>query len=229
MPLPGQAASLAAGEPVDVVRMAPSREDLLERIRETEARFPMPEWEVRRLPERRWVLELVPEGGVGLEVGVFRGAFAELICEVARPRKLYLVDPWTRLGETFGWGKEYTNFDTLTTLAARQEAEARVGLFPEVEAVVIEGVYPACSGQIAEPLDFAYLDAGHRYENTLWELRALARQVKPGGLILGDDWHPNPEHQHHGVFRAVNQFCQSDGWELIRAGRGAQWAIRRRD
>jgi SAM-dependent methyltransferase len=208
--------------------MTQTREALFARIRDTEARFPIPEWDTRRLPARRWVVEMLPKGGVGLEVGVFRGCFSALICEVVQPKKLYLVDPWTTLGDTFGWGKEYTNFDTLTTRAAREEAEARVALFPDVETVIIEGTYPACRDRIEEPLDFAYLDASHKFGATLAELRALARQVKPDALILGDDWHPDPEHQHHGVFRAVNEFCETDGWELIRAGPGAQWAIRRK-
>ena len=96
-------------------------------LRDSHTRWPMPAGEMERLEKRRWVLELLPKGGVGVEIGVFRGHFSNLICQIAQPRKLYLVDPWTTLGETFGWGKAYTNFDTLPTRVARAASGFRPG------------------------------------------------------------------------------------------------------
>lgn len=150
-----------------------------------------------------------------------------MICQIVKPRKLYLVDPWTKSGETFGWGKEYTNFDTLTTAAAMAETRARVERFPDTETVLIEDIYPTCAEQIKEPLDWAYLDASHKYNRTLNELWHLNGQAGAHGIILGDDWHINPKHQHHGVFLAVHEFLDKSDWELIAAGRGNQWAIKR--
>jgi hypothetical protein len=197
-------------------------------IARIEARFPMPQPELARYERRRWVLSHLPKGGVGAEIGVFRGHFAELICAVAKPRKLYLVDPWRRIGPTYTWVEAYTNNGTLTTEAAWQEARARVGRHPEVELVQIEGYYPVCADRIDEPLDFAYLDASHSYASTLAELRALERQVKPGGAILGDDWHPDPASAHHGVFRAVQDFVVRSDWQIFVCGPGGQWMLRKR-
>jgi len=121
-------------------------------LSENEARFPIPAWDRDRLPNRRWVLRHAKTYGVGVEIGVFRGQFSALICEIAKPKELYLVDPWTTLGETFGWGKEYTSFDRLTTLSARQEAIARVAAFPEVTCHIIEGSYPTCRDRLPEQL-----------------------------------------------------------------------------
>lgn len=207
---------------------APSPDDPAEIIRRIETLYPMPRQELERLNARRWILNYIPIGGVGVEVGVFRGHFSALICAKARPRKLYLIDPWTKLGATFGWGKEYTNFDTLTTEAARSEATARVAQFPETEAVIIEDIYPTCAARISEPLDFAYLDASHKYKPTLNELHHLKAQMSPDGVILGDDWAPDPQHQHHGVFLAVQEFSRETEWDIIAAGPGAQWALKRR-
>lgn len=193
-----------------------------------EKQFPMPKGEIQRLDGRRWILNLVPKGGIGAEIGVFRGHFSDLICRIAEPRKLYLIDPWTTIGPTFGWGKEYTNFDTLTTAAARDQARAHVEQHSNVECVVIEDLYPRCKDQIREPLDFAYLDASHNYTPTLNELRHLTHQIKPGGIIIGDDWAPDPKAQHHGVFRAVQEFVSSSDWQIVAAGPAAQWAIRRK-
>jgi hypothetical protein len=196
-------------------------------IAATEAAFPMPEGEIRRLQARRWILHWVKKGGVGAEIGVFRGHFSDLICQVAQPRKLYLIDPWTKAGPTFGWGAAYTNFGTLSTSAARDQAAAFVRQYPSVECVLIEDTYPTCADAICEPLDFAYLDASHSYERTLQELRSLDRQITQDGTIIGDDWAPEPASQHHGVFRAVQDFVSAADWQIVAAGPGAQWAVRR--
>lgn len=193
-----------------------------------EAKFPIPDWDKERLARRRWVLNHAGKGGVGAEIGVFRGQFSALICEIAKPRALYLVDPWTTLGETFGWGKEYTSFDRLTTLGARQETMARVAGFPDVACHIVEGIYPRCKDRLPEQLDWAYLDASHKFEPTLNELRHLDAQIAPGGVIMGDDWDPNPQAMHHGVFLAVQQFVRERPWEIRAAGHGAQWVIQRR-
>ena len=196
-------------------------------VAQIDARFPMPEAEIKRLRARRWILDWMPKGAVGAEIGVFRGHFSALICEHLAPRRLYLIDPWRHLGPHFGWGKDYTNNNTLTTEAAREQTLARMALFPQVESVVIEGFYPACDDQIPEPLDFAYLDASHNYAETLAELRCLHHRIKPGGILCGDDWRPDPKAVHHGVYRAIQEFVREGTWEVMVAGPGGQWALRR--
>ncbi len=198
------------------------------RVAEIETQFPMPEAEIRRLKARRWILDWVPKNGVGAEIGVFRGHFSALICEALTPRRLYLVDPWTLEGETYKWGGGYTNNGALPTALARAQALARVEAFPAVEAVVLEAYFPQCAGQIPEPLDFAYLDASHRFEATLAELHALSGMIRPGGIVFGDDWRPKPTAAHHAVYRAVQRFLNESDWELMVAGPAGQWAIRRR-
>jgi hypothetical protein len=198
------------------------------RVAEIETQFPMPEAEIRRLKARRWILDWVPKGGVGAEIGVFRGHFSALICEVLAPKRLYLVDPWTLEGETYAWGGAYTNKGKLPTALAREQTLARVQAFAKTEAVVLENYFPDCAAQIPEPLDFAYLDAGHRFDSTLAELRALSGMIRPGGIIFGDDWRPKPTAVHHAVYRAVQRFLNESDWELMVAGPAGQWAICRR-
>lgn len=197
-------------------------------LKRGEAAFPMPQPELDRLAKRRWILRYARKGGVGAEIGVFRGHFSEIICQTIAPSKLYLVDPWTSLGATFGWGKAYTANDTLPTALARDEARARTEAFPDTEAVMVEGHFPACRECFAEPLDFAYLDASHDYAATLQELEALSDLIAPGGVIFGDDWQINPAHQHHGVFCAVQEFTRAQPWQIVAAGPSGKWALARR-
>ena len=99
--------------------------------------------------------------------------------------------------------------------------------FKNTETVLIEGQFPACADQMVKQLDWAYLDASHKFEPTLNELQALDAFIKDDGFILGDDWEPNPDGDHHGVFRAVHHFVNENDWDLIKAGPGRQWIIQR--
>lgn len=191
-----------------------------------EAACPFPLGEKQRLERRTYILDRLPRNSIGAEIGVFRGHFSEIICRIVQPRKFYLIDPWTKIGETFGWGKEYTNFDKLRTADARDEAILRTRQFPETETVVIEGRYPDCADKITDTLDWAYIDASHAYQSTLTELRSIQNLIRPGGYILGDDWAPDPKAQHHGVYRAVHTFMRETSWNLDVAGPGKQWALR---
>jgi len=190
--------------------------------------FPFPEGELRRTFARQWILDFIPRGGVGAEIGVFRGHFSERILEVNKPRKLYLVDPWTLIGEYFSWSDDYTNFGRLPTSVAKREVELLVNDFPETDSVIIEDSFPTCIARITEPLDWAYVDASHGYQATLGELYALSGILVADGTIIGDDWHSDPSHCHHGVYRAVQEFVRMSDFEIVAAGVAGQWCLKRR-
>src|SRR5579859_418430 len=63
--------------------------------------FPFPRWALEGAAARRWVLENASRGSVGAEVGVFRGHFSEVILSTLSPKKFYMIDPWTKIGEFF--------------------------------------------------------------------------------------------------------------------------------
>ena len=71
-------------------------------LEDSTRRYPLPDSELRRLELRKWILNYVPKGGVGGEIGAFRGHFSEVLLQWLEPRKAYLVDPWTLRGEFFG-------------------------------------------------------------------------------------------------------------------------------
>lgn len=51
--------------------------------------------------------------------------------------------------------------------------------------------------------------------------------VKPEGIIAGHDWHPDPTHWHHGVYRAVNDFMKAKpSYEVIHTDAWKNWCLR---
>ncbi|GHE93477.1 hypothetical protein GCM10016455_12070 [Aliiroseovarius zhejiangensis] len=193
------------------------------------AAAPFPQTELWRLDKRRYILETLAKGSVGAEIGVFRGHFADVILDTVKPSHFYMIDPWTLLGDWFGWGNgKYVSNGALTTRMAKDEACLRAANHPGTQTTVIEGFFPDCAPLIDHKLDWAYLDASHGFQETLAELRALARLVKRDGAILGDDWRPDPTSHQHGVFRAVQKFVAETNWQIVTCGPAGQWMIKRK-
>jgi hypothetical protein len=182
-----------------------------------------------RVDARRPILALLEPGTVGAELGVFTGLYSEAILETVRPAVLHLVDPWwLAYGEHYpDWGP-YTDSGRLPTRVAYEAAVARA-----------EAARGACDVRIHvstsadwlrslpdESLDWAYVDSTHEYHDTVEELEMLGAKLLPGGLVLGDDWQPDPGHPHHGVFRAIHDGVRAGRWDIIRVDEHAQWALR---
>ena len=189
--------------------------------------FPFPRDELDRTQARRWITRYAKRGGIGAEIGVFRGHFSEVLLNELAPKRLFLVDAWELQGSSFGWSDAYTCHDTLTPEFARREAELRSALYPSTSVAIVKSWFPDCEADFDEQLDWIYLDTSHFFENTRKELLAAARLIAPAGVIMGDDWQSQVTHPHHGVFRAVTEFTKNEPFEIVAAGPHGQWCLRR--
>ena len=43
---------------------------------------------------RSTLAHILPKGGVGVEIGVFKGNFSDTMLRIAQPTTLHLIDPW---------------------------------------------------------------------------------------------------------------------------------------
>jgi Methyltransferase domain len=171
---------------------------------------------------RRWrLLERMPRSAVCAEVGVYKGDFTRDILRVAKPRELHLIDPWWTLQGRYEdfWAEERDTravYRQVESIAAEHAAcEIHVGTSQQILPRFPDGFF-----------DWVYLDSSHVYDQTVEELELLRRKVKPSGVIAGHDWEPDPKHVFHGVYRAVDEFCDRYGWELWWTDIYTQWAIR---
>ena len=76
-------------------------------------------------------------------------------------------------------------------------------------------------------LDFVYLDTSHSYKSTFSELKKIDLVLKEDGVVMGDNWAPNQDHCHHGLFRAVQDFVRLYEYEIVAAGPAGQFCLRR--
>ena len=77
-----------------------------------------------------------------------------------------------------------------------------------------------------EMLDWIYIDGDHSYEACIKDLNNAKEIVKPGGLIIGDDYGwPDAKWQKKGVTKAVNEFLLKTDFGINRHGM-TQYAIK---
>lgn len=154
------------------------------------------------------ILELVEQyrPKVCVELGTWQGASAIPIALSVRRwgGTLTCIDTWAGELNEDG-GSEAGKSPVMLLSCARRMVEMGIG--ENVRLI------PAMTNRAAEfwtePIDFLYIDADHSYEGVTADLEAWFPHVKPGGLILGDDY---GNRFYPGVARAWDLF--EDRWEL---------------
>lgn len=173
----------------------------------------------------RWsvIEKYIPDNSIGVELGVFKGHLSPYFLK-KNPKKLFLVDPWYRLGPEWSWVKNQdpSCLHAFQDILVNFEEQINSG-------VIIPVVEFSCTflkGIDSKSLDFIYLDSSHSYEDTFNELSAASTALKDNGVLLGDDWHNDPTHRHYGVTKAVKEFVENDKCELLFEPVLAQWGVR---
>jgi len=188
--------------------------------------------EGRRSP-RRWAEKrlraLKPylmENAIAGELGVLKGDFSQQILQSLKPARLHLVDPWYLQGPEWSWENgDRSTIHALTGILKDFEQELTSG-----QVVLNIGFDQNVLAALPDSyFDWAYLDTTHEYAQTKTELQLLQRKVKASGVIAGDDWRPDPNHPHHGVYKAVQELLAGGAYEILYAdSEDLQWAIRQK-
>jgi len=160
--------------------------------------------------ERIIILEDMSKGGICVELGVWRGEFAQHILSILNPQKLYLVDPWqSQSDEQYNRAWYSCSQDEINEIHGevlkRFEKEIETG---QVEVCPITSL-KASSLFEDEYFDFIYVDGNHLYDFVKNDLKLYFPKLKSGGIIMGDDYNIEGWWDN-GVKRAVDEFDHSD-------------------
>lgn len=162
----------------------------------------------RNVRESRQYFRHIPSGGIVAEIGVGDGTFSEVIWTKCKPRKLVLVDAWIPFGAQSEPMSLMSASDHLVCYRRVMEQFSRR---PNIQ------VWRMSSEEAAEVadtrFDFVYIDADHRYEHVLSDLRRWSALLSPQGVIGGHD------HANHrpdvGVIAAVKDFCLESRFQMV--------------
>jgi predicted O-methyltransferase YrrM len=156
----------------------------------------------RVVPDRITLLRYLPTGGTVVEVGTQHGFFAEEILNITHPDKLHLIDL------------------DFAPLQRNWERPQKAQYLQLRDAGVVE-LNPGDSSRVLESFpdeyfNWMYIDAAHDYEGVRRDIEAGARALKPGGLMIFNDYTnwSVVELESYGVTRAVNEFCVTHRWSV---------------
>jgi predicted O-methyltransferase YrrM len=151
------------------------------------------------------ILELVEQHRpkVCVELGTWQGASAIPVARAIRRwgGTLFCVDTWA--GDLSGL-PQVPPAPWILVACARNIMEAGVG----ANVRLIPATTQDAAARWTQPIDYLYIDADHTYDGVRADLELWAPLVKPGGLILGDDY-------GHRVFPGVKQ-----AWDEFERERG---------
>ena len=172
-----------------------------------------------------FVEKYFPKNGIGAELGVYTGIFSRILLENSSAKKLHLIDPWYFLTDEWDWsGGNPSTVDAVVNILKEFKPEINSGRV----LVHIDDDLTVLRALPDQYFDWVYIDSSHEYEHTVKELELLQFKVKENGLIAGDDWRPDPEHRHHGVYKAVKEFINLHHYDILYADvDNLQWAIRK--
>jgi hypothetical protein len=176
---------------------------------------------------RLHLLSELPKNSVGCEIGVWDGWFSGQIWEIVRPQQLHLIDPWefqqTPAPVWYSGGlqsiQSQADMDKLYN-HVRDICEAP----GKKERIAIHRKYStqAADEFADEYFDWVYIDGNHFYDGVLSDIMLYSRKVKPGGLLIGDDynWDYEPAVKMP-VHAALTEFMKTEnhrvaGIEIIR-------------
>lgn len=176
---------------------------------------------------RNFLLRVLPQRSAGCEIGVWQGDFSSEIVRTVRPSRLLLIDPWSfqpEFADSWYGGalmKTQAEMDAVyervhTRFAERSEVEILRGKTSDVENRIGTAEF-----------DWVYIDGNHEYSHVRLDLEFAQRVVKPGGLIVGDDYDRSAPGEPSPVTRAVHDYLRTGGAEMLWVCRH-QFCLRRR-
>ncbi len=146
--------------------------------------------------------------GVCVELGTWLGASAIPVARAIRRwgGTLACVDTWAGDLQT---PEATARSPWMLVSCARHLIEAGVG----GNVRLIPATTEEAARWWSQPIDYLYVDADHSEDGCAGDLWAWAPHVRPGGLLVGDDY---GHRLFPGVARAWDEFAEANGLTLTR-------------
>lgn len=158
------------------------------------------------------ILELLEQyrPKVCVELGTWQGASAIPVARMIQRwgGTLTCIDTWSGELDEHG-GSRSRKVPVMLLSCARAMVDADVGANVRLVPAMTLDAGNVWSG----PIDFLYIDADHSYDGVLADLATWVPHVKPGGLIVGDDY---DNAIYPGVKRAWDEYERNHGLNLTR-------------
>ena len=144
---------------------------------------------------------LCKEGGIGAELGVWRGMFSDMILRYSKLELLFSIDEW-KLGS---WSGPECYYATKKRLAVHENRSIILPMsFSEAARIIAD-----------DSLDFIYIDGNHDYDNISRDIKEWWPKLKSGGIFSGHDYElQGPFGEDFGVIRAVSELAREHDLDI---------------
>ena len=167
---------------------------------------------------RKFFLEMMPKNSICAEIGVQRAFFSVQILKIVRPKKLFLIDPWTFYDPKKNAQERLDEF--------YQIVKKRMKNKPNVE--ILKGKSIEILNSFPDNhFDWVYIDGDHSYEAVKADLEISYKKVKTNGLITGDDFMYIKPNEGLDIILAVTEFTKSYPIEPIILGKEQQFILKK--
>ncbi len=157
-----------------------SIESILTRLFRYKRKDSLPFYPYNQGATREVLAQAMGEAGykIGVEVGVYYGAYSKILCEKIPGLKLTCIDPWK-------------------PFSRRRSSEERMNRVYQIAQNTLSQYdvnfmrMPSIDGakQIPdESLDFVYIDAMHDFDNVMMDIILWTPKVRLGGVVAGHDF-----------------------------------------
>jgi hypothetical protein len=148
---------------------------------------------------------------VGVEIGVERGLYTEVLCRMNPESKVYAVDAW----ECYPDYRDHVSQETLDEFyeyAARRVSQYNCELIKGFSMDIVQQFDD-------ESLDWVYIDANHEFLPVANDIFYWAKKIRKGGIVSGHDYRKNKvlESRNHvvSVVNAYTDAFQVRPWFLL--------------
>ncbi len=165
-----------------------------------------------RISNLKYSLSLVKNKGLFLEFGVYSGETINIISSTYKDEKVYGFDSFNGLPENWnGWSLEKSFFKRANLPNVNSNVELVVGWFDES--------LPSFLELHNEDVAFLHVDCDI-YSSAKYVLEALKNRIKPGTIIVFDEYFNFPNWQNH-EYKAFMEFIQDTNleYEYVSVGR----------
>jgi predicted O-methyltransferase YrrM len=150
---------------------------------------------------------------IGVEVGVQRGLYSEVICRENPQMKVYGVDSWKAYvthpaEDQFKTTQNHSSQETLEQFY--EQTKTRLSPYKNYE-IIREYSIEALNHFEDGSLDFVYIDANHEYGFVKSDIEGWSKKIRKGGILAGHDYYRvrNPGSLMH-VKLAVDDYVRDN-------------------
>lgn len=145
---------------------------------------------------------LLGHGLTGIEIGTWKGYFAERLFKSGRAKTLYCIDPYELYGDYY-----FDDLNSAESIAKNKLKPYNVTFIKEYSNKAVD--------KIKGKVDFIYIDGNHSYNSVKEDIKLYWPKLKEGGIFGGHDFCYQSTKNGEGVIKAVTEFAVKNDLKLF--------------